>query len=87
MCRLPISIAIAMMALAFGTEPTFTPGTVTQLFPWPVGVTSNSFDVAPDGQRFLLLKDSGAGDAVAQTPRIMLVLDWTDELKRLVPTK
>jgi hypothetical protein len=41
-----------------------------------------NFDVTPDGQRFLMLK------AVEQQPQreIRVVLNWFEELKRLVPT-
>jgi hypothetical protein len=42
------------------------------------------YDVSPDGQRFLMLKPTGeAGTAPTQ---INLVLNWSEELKRLVPT-
>jgi len=41
---------------------------------------TNVWDVAPDG-RFLLMK------AVPAEPSIQVVLNWTEELKRLVPTK
>ncbi len=41
-----------------------------------------NFDVTPDGQRFLMLK------ATEQQPQseIRVVLNWFEELKRLVPT-
>jgi serine/threonine-protein kinase len=43
------------------------------------------FDVAPDG-RFLMLK--AGGDAGTMTPDSLIVVqNWTEELKRLVPTK
>jgi serine/threonine-protein kinase len=44
------------------------------------------YDVSPDGQRFLFLKDaetSGANKPVS--PEIRLVQNWAEELKRLVP--
>jgi len=53
------------------------------------GLTGRSYDVAPDGQRFLFLKPVPAGDSGATPrprPRIMIVENWTEELKRLVPT-
>jgi hypothetical protein len=44
------------------------------------------FDVAPDG-RFLMVKD-GSGDAGTRTPNTLIVVqNWTEELKRLVPRK
>ena len=39
-----------------------------------------SYAVAPDGQRFLMLKN------VDKNPQINVVLNWFEELKRLVPT-
>jgi hypothetical protein len=41
---------------------------------------TKSWDVAPDG-RFLLMKP------VPAEPSIQVVLNWTEELKRLVPPK
>jgi serine/threonine-protein kinase len=46
---------------------------------------SQSYDVSPDGQRFLMIKEgSGAGQT---QPTIEVVQNWFQELKRLVPTK
>jgi hypothetical protein len=43
------------------------------------GQTVPNYDVSSDGQRFLMVKtESGE-------PRLNLVLNWFDELKRLVP--
>ena len=39
------------------------------------------FDVSADGQRFLTTQD-----AEAASPRINVVLNWHEELRRLVPT-
>ncbi len=38
------------------------------------------YDISPDGQRFLMIK---AVEGVAQ---LNVVLNWFEELKRLVPT-
>jgi hypothetical protein len=45
---------------------------------------SRQYDVTRDGRRFIVLKD--AVSAEAPTPAILLVQNWFDELKRLVPT-
>jgi hypothetical protein len=43
-----------------------------------------SYDISPDGQRFLMIKENGAeGTAPAS---IVVVQHWVEELKRLVPT-
>jgi len=52
----------------------------------PVDI-GRSYDVSPDGQRFLMIKD---GDGTAQTAAsrsIIVVQHWGEELKRLVPSK
>jgi eukaryotic-like serine/threonine-protein kinase len=44
-------------------------------------VSIANYDVSPDGERFLMVKDdAGSG-------RLNVVLNWTEELKRLVPTR
>ena len=48
--------------------------------------TSRTYDVSADGQRFLIAKEA-VGDRTPVSARLMLVLNWTEELKRLVPPK
>ena len=45
-----------------------------------------SYDVSPDAQRFLMIKEGGA-DGTAAPASIIVVQHWVEELKRLVPTK
>jgi serine/threonine-protein kinase len=40
-----------------------------------------NYDISPDGQRFLMIKEAGQ-----QVTQINVVLNWFEELKRLVPT-
>jgi hypothetical protein len=49
------------------------------------GTTSRTFDIAPDGRRFLMMT-SGTNDKRA-APQIVVVLNFFEELKRLVPTQ
>ena len=50
-------------------------------------VLSRTYDASPDGKRFLMIKEAGvAGPAVAPAS-IVVVENWLEELKRLVPTK
>jgi len=49
------------------------------------GAAGRAFDVAPDGRRFVMIKP--AGSTAADTPRIMIVQNWFEELNRLVPAK
>ena len=46
------------------------------------GVDTANYDVTPDGQRFLMIQ---LGEPEAAT-QINVVLNWFEELKRLVPT-
>jgi serine/threonine-protein kinase len=43
-----------------------------------------AFDVAPDGRRFLMIRDGGGNEAALQN--LVIVQNWLEELKRLVPT-
>ena len=74
-----------MMAVAVDTEPTFRPGRPSLLFEGeyalhPPGFTNH--DISPDGRQFLMIKD----DRVSEQAQINVVLNWFEELKRLVPT-
>ena len=55
-------------------------GTPEALFPLAGYVPT--FDVAPDGRRFLLFKEDPDLDT---EPQVVLVQSWLDELNRLVP--
>jgi eukaryotic-like serine/threonine-protein kinase len=75
-----------MMAVDIAAQPSFTAGKPHMLFEGhyvpPPGTTPN-YDVSPDGQRFLMIKPSEAGDAAPT--QINVVLNWFEELKRLAP--
>ena len=76
-----------VMALAFETEPTFTPGALTQLFEWDLGGADREMAVSPDGQRFLVLANATvSADGGAAPLSLTLVQNWFEELRRLVPT-
>ena len=53
---------------------------------YPGGTGGRTYDVTPDGRRFLLIQQR---DAVPQPPltHVVLVQNWVDELKRLVPPR
>lgn len=44
-----------------------------------------TYDVSPDGRRFLMIK-AGATDEDYAAPELVVVLNWFEELERLVPT-
>ena len=74
-----------MMAVDITTAPTFKAGTPRLLFEgrYQRGAGGNRpfYDVTPDGQRLVMVKaqETEAG-------QIHVVLNWFEELKRLVPT-
>jgi eukaryotic-like serine/threonine-protein kinase len=53
----------------------------------PGGEPGRMYDVSADGQRFLMIKETGGADDRPPSARIILVQNWLEELKRLVPTK
>jgi len=84
------------MAVGVETEPAFRPGNPKALFKGtyysqgtPFDCTS--WDIHPDGKRFLMIKLSaatGAAPAAAgPRPRINIVVNWFEELKQRVPVK
>jgi dipeptidyl aminopeptidase/acylaminoacyl peptidase len=74
-----------MMAVEVTPQPKFSAGEPRILFEGPYLPTPQTFpdyDVSRDGQRFLMLKT--ASQAQAAPMQINVVLNWTEELKRLV---
>jgi serine/threonine-protein kinase len=63
------------------------PRLVLETKPGEYGDTTpvRSWDSTPDGRRFLLRRDEPSKDTPVD--QIQVVLNWTEELKRLVPTK
>jgi len=53
----------------------------------PGSLSGRSYEIAPDGQRFLVIKEGGGAGQTVAPPSIVVVQHWLDELKRLVPTK
>ena len=51
-------------------------------------MSARTYDLSPDGQRFLMIKvqPTSADEAESGTPTLVVVLNWFEELKRLVPT-
>jgi serine/threonine-protein kinase len=73
-----------LMAVTVRTTPTFVAERPIQLFEWHEPTTlGREFAVAPDGRRFLLLKDSES----SATTQLIVVENWTEELKQRVPRR
>jgi serine/threonine-protein kinase len=73
----------AMMVVKIQAEPTFAAGSAAVLFEgnYYTASTGRQYDVAPDGQRVLMIRQEQGGSG-----QINVVLNWFEELKRLVPT-
>ena len=48
-------------------------------------VRGHNYDISPDGKRFLMIKEGDPGGETEPT-QLILVQNWFEELKRLVPT-
>lgn len=71
------------MVVSISTEPEFVAGAPQVLFEGPYGqVGGLSYDVSPDGQRFLVLKPQFDDSQVRE---LHVVTNWFEELKRLAP--
>ena len=80
---------VKMMAVEVTTRPAFSAGRPRRLFEgrylasvFPlIGV---AYDVSPDGQRFLMIKEVEQSPSATQ---VVVVQNWFEELKRLVPSR
>jgi eukaryotic-like serine/threonine-protein kinase len=83
----------SVIAVAVETEPTLKLGKPEILFHGgyvPSSSTENTWDVSPDGKRFLMMKElaPSASATAAEGPRkINIVLHWFEELKQRAPVK
>ena len=74
-----------MMSVDVETQPGFKAGTPHALFPtsdYLVG--AGNYDVAPDGQHFLMVKQE---EASISPKELNVVLNWSEELKRRAPAR
>jgi serine/threonine-protein kinase len=84
----------AVMRVAVASNLAWTATTPTQLFAGryyagSVAILGRTYDVSADGRRFLMIKP-GAGigvsdDATTAPTNLVVVQNWLEELKRLVP--
>jgi hypothetical protein len=69
-----------MMAVDVSAKATFKPEPAHLLFEGPYARSDfwTNYDVAVDGQRFVMLKEE---DEARTTPVLRVVLNWVDELE------
>jgi len=66
-------------------EPEFTVGTPRVVIEGPyINVPGRSYDVSADGSKFLVILDEGNEE---YSRHVEVILNWFDELERLVPTE
>jgi serine/threonine-protein kinase len=73
-----------MMVVKMNTKPTLAAGDPQVVFEGShyVPAALDTFDVSPDGKRFLMIKEP---DQAASVTQIDVVLNWIEELKHTVP--
>ena len=67
-----------MMGVSVELEPNFRAGSPQPLFE---GQYTEYYDITPDGEHFVMVTR-----AQAELTEMNIVLNWFEELKRLVPT-
>ena len=73
-----------LMSVRVETKPTLSFGNPVKMLDNVRAMTpGRSYDISPDGKRFLVLKDPPS--ALQSIRHVDVVLNWTEELKRLVP--
>jgi serine/threonine-protein kinase len=84
-----VSPSGAVMAAGVARGPTWASTTPTLVvkegYMVAPGNPGRTYDISPDGQRFLMIKDRPG--STAPSAGLILVQHWVEELKRLVPMK
>ena len=77
-----------LMRVPVVTEPTFSAERPEVLFEasYFMGDYARNYDISADGQRFLMIKELDT-EAAPPPEQIHVVINWFEELERLVPTK
>ena len=74
-----------VMAVPIQPVSSFAAGNPQMVFDGPY-IASNpgpTYDVSPDGKRFLMIKAAQPTAAASTPPQLVVVLNWFEELKRL----
>jgi hypothetical protein len=71
------------MSVAVQTQPEFRAAAPEPMFEGPyLNVPGVSYDVAPDGQHFVMIEEN---QKQTPTTQLNVVLNWFEELKRRAP--
>jgi hypothetical protein len=79
-----------MFSVATSASPTLTIATPEQRFQGdyyvaPTGSPRPQYDITADGRRFLMLAPTRRSNDADTRPRIVVVQNWVNEVKRLLP--
>jgi serine/threonine-protein kinase len=71
----------SLMSVRVQTTPAFSAAAPTKMFDgqYFAGILGRTYDVSPDGTRFLMIKN--ASDSTATPADMVVVLNWTEELE------
>jgi hypothetical protein len=50
-----------------------------------LGLDLRAYDVSPDGQRFLMIKEADGAAAAMRSASMIVALNWSEELKQRLP--
>jgi eukaryotic-like serine/threonine-protein kinase len=79
-----MAVPVDIAAAAFRAG---TPDRVATTAYAPINWPWRTYDVSPDGQRFLILKDRAGSSGKIGTSNFVVVQNWFEELKRALPAK
>ena len=73
------------MAVPVQQASSFAAGNPQVVFdgPYIVRAPGPTYDVSPDGKRFLMIKAAQTTGTASTPPQLVVVLNWFEELKRL----
>lgn len=76
----------AVIAVSINTDPSFTVGNPEVVFEGQYfgALGGRSYDVSPDGEQFLMIREV---ESSAATQQIIVVQNWFEELDRLAPAE
>ena len=82
-------VTLEMMTVSFESDPTFVPGNPEGLFEarylfW-TPTRRRPFDISPDGERFLMIREGQLASESTAGSQIVVVLNWFEELNNRAP--
>ena len=78
-----------VVAVPLRQGPSFQPGTPELVIEggYYQSIFGRSYDISPDGERFLMIKSTGGADDATAQGRINIIFNWFEELNQRVPTE